>query len=103
MAKTVCGLASYHTPQINTRVGLWHGLRDGVRLLDRFATKVHHACNYLQANEGNIDPTHLSFLHRTWEPQGDAGRGYDVPGGGLFGTERRRRWRSRRPITGCAS
>jgi phthalate 4,5-dioxygenase len=26
-------------------------------------TKVHHACNYLQANEGNLDPAHLSFLH----------------------------------------
>lgn len=23
-----------------------------------------HRCNYLQANEGNIDPQHLSFLHR---------------------------------------
>lgn len=23
-----------------------------------------HHCNYLQANEGNIDPQHLSFLHR---------------------------------------
>jgi phthalate 4,5-dioxygenase oxygenase subunit len=28
-----------------------------------FQTKVHHACNYLQANEGNLDPSHLSFLH----------------------------------------
>src|SRR3990172_4094926 len=28
-----------------------------------FATKIHQACNYLQANEGNIDPQHLSFLH----------------------------------------
>lgn len=25
--------------------------------------KVHHECNYLQGNEGNIDPAHLSFLH----------------------------------------
>ena len=23
-----------------------------------------HCCNYLQGNEGNIDPQHLSFLHR---------------------------------------
>lgn len=28
-----------------------------------WATKIYHACNYLQANEGNIDPQHLSFLH----------------------------------------
>jgi len=28
-----------------------------------FAIKFHQACNYLQANEGNIDPQHLSFLH----------------------------------------
>ncbi|MSQ18018.1 MAG: hypothetical protein EXR39_00295 [Betaproteobacteria bacterium] len=30
-----------------------------------WATKIHHACNYLQANEGNVDPQHLSFLHAT--------------------------------------
>jgi phenylpropionate dioxygenase-like ring-hydroxylating dioxygenase large terminal subunit len=30
----------------------------------RFVNKLHHECNYLQANEGNIDPAHLSFLHR---------------------------------------
>jgi phthalate 4,5-dioxygenase oxygenase subunit len=29
--------------------------------------KVHHECNYLQANEGNIDPAHLSVLH-TFDP-----------------------------------
>ena len=29
--------------------------------------KVFHECNYLQANEGNIDPVHLSFLHRFLE------------------------------------
>jgi nitrite reductase/ring-hydroxylating ferredoxin subunit len=28
-----------------------------------WCTKMYHACNYLQANEGNIDPQHLSFLH----------------------------------------
>src|SRR5712692_8598889 len=27
------------------------------------ATKRYHECNYLQANEGNIDLSHLSFLH----------------------------------------
>jgi len=30
----------------------------------RYITKTFHDCNYLQANEGNIDPAHLSFLHR---------------------------------------
>lgn len=32
-----------------------------------YVNKVHHECNYLQANEGNIDPVHLSFLHRFLE------------------------------------
>ena len=30
----------------------------------RSATKVFASCNYLQGNEGNIDPVHLSFLHQ---------------------------------------
>jgi phthalate 4,5-dioxygenase len=30
----------------------------------RAVTKIILNCNYLQANEGNIDPVHLSFLHR---------------------------------------
>jgi phenylpropionate dioxygenase-like ring-hydroxylating dioxygenase large terminal subunit len=33
----------------------------------RFVSKIHHQCNYLQSNEGNIDPVHLSFLHRNLE------------------------------------
>ena len=33
----------------------------------RFVSKIHHSCNYLQSNEGNIDPVHLSFLHRKLE------------------------------------
>ena len=33
----------------------------------RTVTKVFHQCNYLQANEGNIDPVHLSFLHQYLE------------------------------------
>ncbi len=33
-----------------------------------YQTKIHHACNYLQANEGNIDPAHLSFLHSFRKP-----------------------------------
>jgi phthalate 4,5-dioxygenase len=39
-----------------------------------FQTKVHHACNYLQANEGNLDPAHLSFLH-AMNPGGDGRKG----------------------------
>jgi phthalate 4,5-dioxygenase oxygenase subunit len=30
----------------------------------RTATKIFYRCNYLQGNEGNIDPVHLSFLHQ---------------------------------------
>jgi phthalate 4,5-dioxygenase len=29
-----------------------------------WVSKLFHRCNYLQASEGNIDPQHLSFLHR---------------------------------------
>jgi phenylpropionate dioxygenase-like ring-hydroxylating dioxygenase large terminal subunit len=30
----------------------------------RTVTKALYECNYLQGNEGNIDPVHLSFLHQ---------------------------------------
>ena len=30
----------------------------------RTVTKILYRCNYLQGNEGNIDPVHLSFLHQ---------------------------------------
>ena len=30
----------------------------------RTVVKIFHNCNYLQSNEGNIDPVHLSFLHQ---------------------------------------
>lgn len=33
----------------------------------RTLTKILVNCNYLQANEGNIDPVHLSFLHQKLE------------------------------------
>jgi phenylpropionate dioxygenase-like ring-hydroxylating dioxygenase large terminal subunit len=35
-----------------------------------WATKLLHECNYLQGNEGNVDPQHLSFLHKTIEFDG---------------------------------
>jgi phthalate 4,5-dioxygenase oxygenase subunit len=45
----------------------------------RFSTKLFQACNYLQANEGNLDPSHLSFLHRnSIRPGGYA----EIPGAG---------------------
>jgi hypothetical protein len=37
----------------------------------RFVTKIFQDCNYLQGNEGNQDPIHLSFLHRV-KRDGDA-------------------------------
>jgi phenylpropionate dioxygenase-like ring-hydroxylating dioxygenase large terminal subunit len=37
--------------------------------------KIFHECNYLQANEGNIDPVHLSFLHRFLENREEQYRG----------------------------
>jgi phthalate 4,5-dioxygenase oxygenase subunit len=30
----------------------------------RAVTKIFYQCNYMQGNEGNIDPVHLSFLHQ---------------------------------------
>ena len=36
----------------------------GVPEAQRTVTKVLYQCNYLQGNEGNIDPVHLSFLHQ---------------------------------------
>ncbi|MPZ14186.1 MAG: Rieske 2Fe-2S domain-containing protein [Chloroflexi bacterium] len=38
----------------------------------QWVTKTHQECNYLQGNEGNIDPVHLSFLHRIFTPESDA-------------------------------
>jgi phthalate 4,5-dioxygenase oxygenase subunit len=33
-----------------------------------WCTKLWNECNYLQGNEGNVDPQHLSFLHRFYDP-----------------------------------
>lgn len=33
----------------------------------RYVNKVLSECSYLQGNEGNIDPVHLSFLHRMFD------------------------------------
>lgn len=40
-----------------------------------FTSKIFHECNYLQANEGNIDPVHLSYLHRFLEERDEGYRG----------------------------
>jgi phthalate 4,5-dioxygenase len=40
-----------------------------------YVEKIFHECNYLQANEGNIDPVHLSFLHRFLEHREEQYRG----------------------------
>jgi phenylpropionate dioxygenase-like ring-hydroxylating dioxygenase large terminal subunit len=37
-----------------------------------YVCKYLHNCNYLQGNEGNIDPAHLSYLHRLFnKPSSD--------------------------------
>ncbi|HEV8021438.1 MAG TPA: aromatic ring-hydroxylating dioxygenase subunit alpha [Candidatus Lustribacter sp.] len=41
-----------------------------------WTTKLLHECNYLQGNEGNVDPQHLSFLHRTFELGADTRASY---------------------------
>ncbi|TAJ97045.1 aromatic ring-hydroxylating dioxygenase subunit alpha [bacterium] len=41
----------------------------------RLICKIFHECNYLQANEGNIDPVHLSYLHRFLEGREERYRG----------------------------
>jgi phthalate 4,5-dioxygenase len=46
----------------------------------RTAVKIFHNCNYLQSNEGNIDPVHLSFLHH-FLSEADIARRRIVPGG----------------------
>jgi len=37
------------------------------------ASKVFLDCNYMQANEGNYDPAHVGFLHRTFDPNRKSG------------------------------
>ncbi|MEE8178101.1 MAG: Rieske 2Fe-2S domain-containing protein [Acidobacteriota bacterium] len=44
----------------------------------RFVHKVLSDCNYLQGNEGNIDPVHLSFLHGMFD-ENLAGAGRPTP------------------------
>jgi phenylpropionate dioxygenase-like ring-hydroxylating dioxygenase large terminal subunit len=40
----------------------------------RYVTKMFHDCNYFQAVEGNMDPSHTSFLHRQLDAPPDLKR-----------------------------
>ena len=50
----------------------------------RFIRKYYQECNFLQANEGNIDPIHLSFLHGQFDEEYWASRDRHLP---ISGTE----------------
>jgi phenylpropionate dioxygenase-like ring-hydroxylating dioxygenase large terminal subunit len=45
----------------------------------RYTDKYLYEANYLQGNEGNIDPAHLSFLHRFLREEPAAARGDNGP------------------------
>ena len=57
----------------------------------RLVTKFFLDCNYLQSNEGNIDPVHLSFLHKnlrdTEEDRARLVRGSKVSKNTMFGKD----------------
>ncbi|MBM2813175.1 MAG: phthalate 4,5-dioxygenase [Chloroflexi bacterium] len=58
-----------------------------------FAHKYYHDCNYLQSNEGNIDPSHLSYLHHFLKedtaavPWSEGSNGAAVSSNTLFGRD----------------
>src|SRR5436190_22841386 len=60
-----------------------------------FAHKYFHDCNYLQSNEGNIDPSHLSYLHHflkeekqvAWSESSKTPQGAVVSSNSLFGQD----------------
>jgi phthalate 4,5-dioxygenase len=52
----------------------------------RTVTKIFEACNYLQGNEGNIDPVHLSFLHQCLD-EAQIARRRTVPGSDVTDNE----------------
>ncbi|HLG73576.1 MAG TPA: Rieske 2Fe-2S domain-containing protein [Chloroflexota bacterium] len=57
---------------------------------NRWCTKFFTECNYLQGNEGNIDPQHLSFLHRNFKDTDWYSRrvqGSDTSSNDLFGRD----------------
>jgi phthalate 4,5-dioxygenase oxygenase subunit len=46
-------------------------------------TKIFHECNYFQANEGNLDPSHVSYLHRQADVPKNLKRPVEGAGGKL--------------------
>lgn len=58
-----------------------------------YSDKYWYDCNYLQGNEGNIDPAHLSYLHRFLREDVAVGRrdngpvGANVSSNALFGRD----------------
>jgi len=49
-------------------------------------TKIFHECNYFQANEGNLDPSHVSYLHRQANVPENLKRPVEGSDGKLYGT-----------------
>lgn len=45
----------------------------------RFIRKYYQECNFLQANEGNIDPIHLSYLHAQFDEKYWSSRDRHLP------------------------
>ena len=44
----------------------------------RINTRVFQDCNYLQGTEGNVDPVHLSFLHRIAPDSAESAQAYNA-------------------------
>ncbi|HEX3971596.1 MAG TPA: Rieske 2Fe-2S domain-containing protein [Stellaceae bacterium] len=45
----------------------------------RMASKVHQRCNWVQALEGSLDPSHVAFLHRFMTPEAKRDRSNEPP------------------------
>jgi phthalate 4,5-dioxygenase oxygenase subunit len=60
---------------------------------NRWITQTIHNCNYQQANEGNFDPIHTSFLHKMFKEgewtarKSKAVRGADMSPNELYGSD----------------
>ena len=69
-------------------------------------TKIFHECNYFQANEGNLDPSHVSYLHRQGNVPDNLKR--PVPGAdgklplALYDADGAPEIEPKKPITACA-
>jgi phthalate 4,5-dioxygenase oxygenase subunit len=74
------------------------------------ATKLHTTCNWVQAMEGNLDTSHISWLHQWEGVEQIPDDGSDKPGyrptrcrGSSGATTARPAWRSRTPGTGSST